>query len=137
MKEAGPEKTVLPLERKKRNTAPRNGVLHLDCTFMPVSKGKAIVYKDGFLDDASYQTVLDVFGEDNLFHITKEEMYYMNTNIFSISPNVVVSEQRFERLNTHLEDEWGLTVERVPYHEISKMGGLLRCSTFPLVRAND
>ena len=106
LKEVCPEKTFLPLELKKSNTDPRHGVLHLDCTFMPVSKGKAIVYKDGFLDDASYQTVLDVFGEDNLFHITKEEMYYMNTNIFSISPNVVVSEQRFERLNTHLADEW-------------------------------
>lgn len=36
-----------------------------------------------------------------------------------------------------METEWGLTVERVPYHEISKMGGLLRCSTLPLIRQND
>ena len=31
----------------------------------------------------------------------------------------------------------GMTVERVPYYEISKMGGLLRCSTLPLIREND
>ena len=61
-------------------------------------------------------------------------MYYMNTNVFSISPKVVVSEQHFERLNTHMENEWGITVERIPYREISKMGGLLRCSTLPLTR---
>jgi N-dimethylarginine dimethylaminohydrolase len=57
--------------------------------------------------------------------------------VFSISPKVVVSEQNFNRLNNFMETEWGLTVERVPYHEISKMGGLLRCSTLPLIRQND
>ena len=137
LKEVCPEKTFIPLELKKSNVDPWNGVLHLDCTFMPVSKGKAIIYKEGFLDEKSYETVVDVFGKANLFHITQEEMYHMNTNVFSISPQVVVSEQRFDRLNRYLEEEWSMVVERVPYHEISKMGGLLRCSTFPLIRAND
>lgn len=137
LKEVCPEKTFIPLELKKSNTDPRKGVLHLDCTFMPVGKGKAIVYKDGFLHKDYYDIVVDIFGKDNLFEISEEEMYHMNTNVFSISPSVVVSEQRFDRLNRFMEDEWGMTVERVPYHEISKMGGLLRCSTFPLIRAND
>lgn len=76
-----------------------------------------------------------MFSENkNIFEITQEEMYRMNTNIFSISPDTVVSEQNFTRLNNHLENEWGMTVERVPYAEISKMGGLLRCSTLSLVR---
>ena len=57
-----------------------------------------------------------------------------NTNIFSISPKVVVVEEHFHRLKNHLEQAWGLTVETVPYREISKMGGLLRCSTLPLRR---
>ena len=64
-------------------------------------------------------------------------MYYMNTNVFSISPEVVVSERNFIRLNTFMEEVWGMTVERVPYYEISKMGGLMRCSTLPLIREND
>ena len=58
----------------------------------------------------------------------------MNTNIFSISPDTVISEQNFVRLNKHLREAWGMTVEEVPYAEISKQGGLLRCSTMPLVR---
>ena len=40
-----------------------------------------------------YHTLLDLFGRENVFEITREEMYYMNTNVFSISPEVVVSER--------------------------------------------
>ena len=61
-------------------------------------------------------------------------MFEMNPNIFSISPEVVVSDHTFTRMNKHLRDVWGFTVEEIPYREVSKMGGLLRCSTMPLVR---
>ena len=75
-----------------------------------------------------------MFGPENVFELTAEEMYWMNSNIFSISEDVVVTEEHFSRLNHHLREVWGLTVETVPYREISKMGGLLRCSTLPLRR---
>lgn len=137
LKELCPEKTFIPFDLKKHDTDPRKGILHLDCTFMPVAENKAIIYKDGFIHEKDYFTILDIFGKENVFEITREEMYTMNTNIFSISPKVVVSEQNFTRLNTFLEEEWGVAVEKIPYHEISKMGGLLRCSTLPLIREND
>lgn len=137
LKEINPKKKFIPLEMKKNDTDPRSGILHLDCTFMPIAKNKAIIYKNGFSNLRDYYLLVDLFGKSNIFEITQEEMYYMNTNIFSISPNVVVSEQKFTRLNNHLENNWGMTVEKIPYFEISKMGGLLRCSTFPLVRDND
>jgi len=137
LKELFPEKNIIPMELKKHDTDPRKGVLHLDCAFMPVSHNKAIIYKEGFLYEKDYQLLVEQFGRENLFEITQEEMYYMNTNVFSISPNVVVSEKNFTRLNDHLEKQWGMTVERVPYYEISKMGGLLRCSTLPLMRKED
>ena len=70
---------------------------------------------------------------DNLFHITKREMYHMFSNAFSISPEVVVSEKNFTRLNDWLRGH-GLTVEEIPYAEIAKQEGLLRCSTLPLRR---
>ena len=69
-----------------------------------------------------------------MFELTTEEMYAMNSNVFSISEDVVVVEEHFYRLIRHLRDRWGMTVETVPYREISKMGGLLRCSTLPLRR---
>jgi hypothetical protein len=37
--------------------------------------------------------LVTLFGKDNLFHITREEMYTMNSNVFSIDSNVVVSEK--------------------------------------------
>lgn len=137
LKELFPDKTFIPLELKKHDTDPRAGILHLDCTFMPVNSNKAIVYKDGFVNTKDYYKLLDIFGKENIFEIDRAEMYYMNINIFSISPSVVVSEQKFNRLNTHIEENWGMTVERIPYFEISKMGGLLRCSTLPLIRENE
>ncbi|MBD8390107.1 dimethylarginine dimethylaminohydrolase family protein [Dysgonomonas sp. BGC7] len=134
LKELFPDKVFVPLELEKNDVDPRQGILHLDCTFMPVGHDKAIIYKRGFKDVNDCNFLIDFFGKDNVFEITQEEMYYMNTNVFSISPDIVVSEERFTRLNTHMYEEWGLEVEAIPYHEISKMGGLLRCSTLPLIR---
>ena len=129
-----PEKTIVPLNLRKSDTDPYDGILHLDCTFMPVGRDKAIIYRRGFLNPRDADHLVDIFGKDNVFELTTEEMYWMNSNIFSISENVVVVEEHFYRLIKHLKDVWGMTVETVPYREISKMGGLLRCSTLPLRR---
>ena len=134
LKEYFPKKRIIDLELKKNDTVPYEGILHLDCTFNPVGKDKCIIYKDGFVDESDYRLILDIFGEENCFHVTKEEMFDMNPNIFSISPEVVVSDAAFTRMNRYLQDVWNIKVEEIPYREISKMGGLLRCSTMPLVR---
>jgi len=134
LKEYFPKKRIIDLDLKKNDKVPYQGVLHLDCTFNPIGKDKCIIYKDGFVDESDYQLIIDIFGEENCFHITPEEMFEMNPNIFSISPEVVVSDETFTRMNDFLRNEWGFTVEEIPYREISKMGGLLRCSTMPLVR---
>ncbi|MCR4843843.1 MAG: amidinotransferase [Bacteroidales bacterium] len=129
-----PNKTIVPLNLLKSDTDPYQGILHLDCTFMPVGLNKAIIYRRGFMNPRDADHLIDIFGQENVFEITTEEMYAMNSNVFSISPEVVVTEEHFTRLNKHLRDKWGMTVETVPYREISKMGGLLRCSTLPLRR---
>jgi len=56
-----------------------------------------------------------------------------SSNIFSISPEVIISEKGFFRLNSELRKR-GFQVEEVSYAEIAKMEGLLRCSTMPLRR---
>ena len=134
LKEYFPKKRIIDLELKKNDTDPFQGILHLDCTFNPVGKDKCIIYKDGFVSEDDYDLVVQIFGADNCFHVTKQEMFEMNPNIFSISPEIVVSDSSFTRMNKHLRENWGMTVEEIPYREISKMGGLLRCSTLPLVR---
>ena len=70
---------------------------------------------------------------DNIIELSKEEMYNMNSNIFSISDDIIISEKEFLRLNTELRKR-GFIVEEVSYSEIAKMEGLLRCSTMPLIR---
>lgn len=129
-----PNKTIIPLNLRKSDTDPYEGILHLDCTFMPVGRDKAIIYKPGFMNPRDADHLIEMFGAENVFMLTTEEMYYMNSNIFSISEDIVVTEEHFTRLNDHLRNVWGMTVETVPYREISKMGGLLRCSTLPLRR---
>ncbi|WP_422108089.1 dimethylarginine dimethylaminohydrolase family protein [Winogradskyella sp.] len=128
-----PDKIVKAFELRKSNTDPYNNALHLDCCFQPIGKDKAIIHKNGFLVESEYQWLVDFFGKDNVFEISKEEMYAMNSNIFSISEDVIISEQNFTRLNAWLRDN-GFTVEEVPYAEIAKQEGLLRCSTMPLIR---
>lgn len=130
-----PHKKVKEFDLVKSKTEARDNALHLDCCFQPIGKNKAIIYKGGFRSEADYQYLVDIFGTENLFHIEREEMYEMNSNIFSISPEVVVSEKHFTRLNAWLRAQ-GFTVEEIPYSEISKQEGLLRCSTLPLLRDN-
>ena len=128
-----PKKKIIPLNLRKSDTDPYEGILHLDCTFMPVGKNMAIMYRDGFMNPRDADHMADIFGQENIFYLTREEMYWMNSNVFSIAPDVVVVEEHFTRLKAWLESR-GMTVETVPYREISKMGGLLRCSTLPLRR---
>ncbi|MDO6597896.1 arginine deiminase family protein [Oceanihabitans sp. 2_MG-2023] len=128
-----PNKIVKSFNLRKSQTNPRDNALHLDCCFQPLGTNKAILHKEGFLEEEEYEWLLNFFGKENCFLITKEEMYNMNSNVFSISEDVVISEKNFTRLNTWLREN-GFTVEEVPYAEISKQEGLLRCSTMPLIR---
>ncbi|MVZ63137.1 dimethylarginine dimethylaminohydrolase family protein [Sphingobacterium humi] len=128
-----PHKKVVAFDLIKSMTDARANALHLDCCFQPIGQNKAIIYPGGFRnpDDVAY--LRDLFGSENLFEITAEEMYQMFSNVFSISEQVIVSERQFTRLNDWLRAT-GFTVEEIAYHEIGKQEGLLRCSTLPLLR---
>ncbi len=133
IKDLFPNKKVKEFDLIKSKIEARDNALHLDCCFQPVGKDKAIIYKRGFREEADYLFLVRLFGEDNLFHISRKEMYAMNSNVFSIDTNIVVSEKKFSRLNKWLKKQ-GFMVEKIPYAEISKQEGLLRCSTLPLIR---
>ena len=128
-----PTKIVKEFELVKSNTNAKKNALHLDCCFQPVGENKAIIHKEGFKNEDDFFFLVELFGKENLFEITADEMYQMYSNVFSISPKVVVSEQNFLRLNNWLRAQ-GFTVEEIPYAEIGKQEGLLRCSTMPLIR---
>jgi len=128
-----PHKKVKAFELRKSNTKAKENALHLDCCFQPIGTNKAIIHENGFLIKSEYDWLINFFGEQNVFQITKDEMYHMQSNIFSISEKVIVSEEKFTRLNNWLRNQ-DFIVEEVPFAEISKQEGLLRCSTMPLFR---
>ena len=133
IKDLFPNKIVKEFDLVKSKVEARDNALHLDCCFQLVGSNKAIIYKNGFREEADYLFLINLFKPENVFHITRDEMYDMNSNVFSIDENVVVSEKNFIRLNNWLREN-GFTVEEIPYAEISKQEGLLRCSTLPLIR---
>jgi N-dimethylarginine dimethylaminohydrolase len=133
IKDLFPNKIVKEFDLVKSKIEARDNALHLDCCFQPVGNDKGIIYKNGFREEADYLFLVNLFGKENLFHITREEMYNMNSNVFSIDTNIVVSERNFTRLNNWLRGN-GFVVEEIPYAEIAKQEGLLRCSTLPLIR---
>ncbi|HKK39508.1 MAG TPA: arginine deiminase family protein [Cryomorphaceae bacterium] len=124
---------VHAFELNKSDDDPRQNALHLDCCFQPIGKDKAILFPGGFKNQEDVDFLVDFFGKENIIEIDREEMYHMYSNVFSISPTVIVSENKFDRLNSLLRKN-GFTVETIPYGEISKQEGLLRCSTMPLRR---
>jgi len=133
-----PYKKIVPIYLTKSDSDPSNNCLHLDCAFQPIGNNDhCIIYKGGFEDPEQADMLIELFGGvDNAIEIEGKDMYNMNSNIFSISPRVIVSgdsEKEFGELNRRLEAK-GFTVEKIPYSETSKMEGLLRCSTLPLRR---
>ncbi|MEM6514695.1 MAG: arginine deiminase-related protein [Bacteroidota bacterium] len=133
LKETFPEKKVIDFHLSKSISDPMKNALHLDCCFQPIGKDKAIMHKEGFKNPDEFEWLHSFFGKENCFLIDEQEMYDMNSNVFSISEKVIISERNFNRLNSWLRQQ-GFTVEEVPYAEIAKQEGLLRCTTLPLVR---
>jgi N-dimethylarginine dimethylaminohydrolase len=128
-----PDKKIRAFELLKSDTEPMNSALHLDCCFQPIGENMAILCEKGFKNRIDFEFLLHHFGEENTIVISEEDMYNMNSNVFSLSKDVIVSQTEFTRLNSILRDK-GFKVEEISYKEISKMGGLFRCSTMPLLR---
>ena len=120
-------------ELNKSDLIPEDNSLHLDCCFQPIGKNKAIISPNGFKHETDVEDLINLFGQENVLLVTSKEMSNMYTNVFSINESTIISEYRFERLNDWLINN-DFTVELVSYNEISKMGGLFRCSTLPLIR---
>ena len=133
IKENFSNKKIVAFELKKSDYQAKENALHLDCCFQPIGKNMAIIYEEGFKRKEDVDYIKRLFGEDKLIKITQKEMYDMNSNVFSISEDTIVSEIGFKRLNSILRTK-GFKVEEIKFSEIAKMEGLLRCTTLPLQR---
>tara|TARA_Y100001980_G_C14440276_1_gene226565 strand:+ start:67 stop:330 length:264 start_codon:yes stop_codon:yes gene_type:complete len=73
------------------------------------------------------------FGAENLFVTDKQSMFEMQCNLLSIRSDLVISDPSFLEVNNWLKSK-GIKVISVTYDQISKQGGLFRCTTLPLIR---
>ena len=105
-------------------------VLHLDCSFLPVSDGHALIYPDGMREIPA--AVRETY---ELIEVTRDEQRVLGTNVLSISPSCVVSQPTMTRINSEMRSR-GIDVIEVPYSEPPKTGGSFRCCTLPLHRAH-
>ena len=103
------------------------------CVMQPVGKDNIIIYEGGFKKKNELEKLIEIFGENSIIKISKEEQYDGCSNLFSINEKTIISDSTFTRLNKILTSK-GIKVEKVYYREISKYGGLFRCSTLPLNR---
>ncbi len=134
LKDLFPKKDIIPIELIKHDTDPFTGVLHLDCCFQPVGKDKCILFPGAFRHVEDWEYILSIFGPENTAIISRQEMYEMNPNVFSIAPDKVIIDSTFTRLQGWFNRR-GIETIPVAYREVSKLGGLLRCTTQPLERA--
>ena len=133
MKELIKKKEVFPIELIKSSIKPSLNALHLDCCFQPLSRNKAVMCKEAFANKIELNFLISYYGEKNIFNVTLDEMSKLYCNFFSINENTVITDKRFKRLIDWFNDI-GLNVEKLDFSEISKLGGLFRCCTLPLMR---
>ena len=128
------DKKVIPLFLEKNDHDPYCGSLHLDCCFMPLSSGHVLLHKKSFKKNSDIEKISTIFGKENLIEITKEEAFHLGANLLSISPNKVISDPFFERINSLLKKN-GINHVPVSFKNIRLLGGSFRCATLPLQRS--
>ncbi len=133
LKELIKKKEIFPIELIKSPIKPSQNALHLDCCFQPVSKNKAVICREAFANKIELNFLISYYGNENIFEVTLDEMSKLYCNFLSISENTVITDKRFKRL-TNWFHEIGLNVEKLDFSEVSKLGGLFRCCTLPLIR---
>jgi N-dimethylarginine dimethylaminohydrolase len=126
------KKNVIQIEIVTDKNDHRYHSLHLDCVFNPLGQNCAIVYEDGIKNLSHLYDHLNI-QESDIFKINPWQFSAMCANVLSIGPTTVIIEEEFIDLNYWLKDR-GFTTIEVNYKQISKLGGLLRCSTLPLCR---
>lgn len=123
---AGQGFTVLPVYLKKLEED--EDCLHLDCAFVPVGAKHALIYPDGFQNIPS-----SINDQYQWINVTREEQRQLATNVLSLSPELVISRDRSERINALLE-QIGVQVIPLKFDEAPKTGGSFRCCTLTLNR---
>lgn len=104
--------------------------LHLDCTFMPVGNGYALIYPDAMKNIPD-----SIWDNYSWIVVTREEQENLGTNVLSLSPTKVLSRPSSVRLNAEMQ-KVGIEVIELPFDQAPINGGSFRCCSLPLKRSS-
>lgn len=126
-----PDREVIGIELLKDDTDPLQCALHLDCAYMPLGRGDALVCPDFFVhqDDVN----LLKHRHSRVIEVTAKEASQLQTNLLHLNPDTLFIDPTFHRVAEALKD-LGYHLKECPLDRVGRMGGLFRCTTLPLVR---
>lgn len=128
-----PEREVIGVELLKDDRDPLACALHLDCAYMPLGLGQAIICPDFFADGAELAQLES--RHSAVFPISREEGALLQSNLLHLSPDTLLIDPGFKRLAGILKAA-GYHLIECPMDLVGRMGGLFRCTTLPLFRRN-
>ena len=104
--------------------------LHLDCMFAVIREGLCMCYLPGLKEGRLPAPIRDW----EVIAATAEEAHALGCNTICLKPGVVVIGAEHTRLIKEIEKR-GVSVVPVAFDKPSELGGGIRCTTHPLVRA--
>ena len=103
---------------------------HLDTVLGVLGQGHALLYEPAF-EPVSLQRIREAYP--SIISLTDEEQRNAGANVLCLSPDKVVSIAENASVNERLV-RLGFQVVTLPYSEVIKSGGSVRCDTLPVER---
>ena len=106
------------------------GWMHADMWILPLDLRKALIYPPW----CGYQTIRDLHALGfELIEAPRDEVDLYPTNGITVEPGRVIMNQSATKTRALLEAR-GVEVIAIPYDEVHKYGGGIRCNTMQLIR---
>lgn len=126
-----PHREVIEVELYKDDHHPLRSALHLDCAYMPLGEGDAIIATEAFLQNGQLNRLKD--RHSSIIKISVEEAALLQSNLLHLDARTLLIDPRFQRVGSALET-LGYELVPCPMESVGRMGGLFRCTTLPLNR---
>lgn len=127
-----PHREVIGIELHKDDADPLISALHLDCAYMPLATGEALICPEAFVHEDQLNTLMK--RHSGSIEIDRSEAAQLQTNLLHIDPRTMLIDPRFERVGRALSAK-GYRLVECPMDLVGRMGGLFRCTTLPLHRS--
>lgn len=126
-----PQREVMGIELVKDDQDPLKCALHLDCAYMPLGGGEALICPEFFVHEEDFKSLIS--RHSKFIPVSAKEAAQLQTNLLHLSPDTLMIDPGFTRVAGLLRQE-GYRLVECPMDKVGRMGGLFRCTTLPLLR---